>query len=158
MNNPSVERARLDDAELLLRRYDPMNTDHIAFDQQTGQPTFRSGCLRWDREPDDPSRPADFHGISVTRDAILAAEGIPRRRTLQPPRYTGLAGVTAGQVRESSTQTVSALAVEDPLPANSEGDAHNLAHALIRVDGSASRNQRDRVASNVARRMRTVDA
>lgn len=156
VRNITFANAELEDAELLLRRYDPTNSNHFSVDQKTGEPVARSGCLRWDREPVDKAQPADFYGISVTRDAVLRDRRFPRRNLLQPPNYTGLLGITAEQVRRSSTEKTAARAVADPLPVTGSTDTHNEAHALIRVGGNPSGRQRDRVASNVARHMRPI--
>lgn len=158
MSNVAVEQAPVDDPELVLRRYNPNNADHRTINQQTGEVTIRSGCLVWDREPEDRDAQVDYYGISVFRDAILIGMGIERSRVLQPPNYTGLLGLTATQVRQSSTPSTTADVVADPLPVTGEHDIHNVAHALIRVGGNTSRNQRDRVASNIAKRMRPVNA
>lgn len=146
----------LPDEELLLRRFNRHNPDHCAtIDQGTQSIRLTSGCLSWDREPEDVSMKALVFGISVYRDAVLHQLGLAREAILEPPRFVGIGGLTARDARAAgdvgSPNPVDVIA--DPQPSQGTGRDHNAAHALITVPGETSRNQRRKLASRIAGRL-----
>lgn len=138
--------------EVLLRRFNPANSDHTSVhDQKTGERRLTSGALRWDREPEDESRPLLRHGISVFRLGVLRQHHLPKAQVLDPP-HVGLAEAIAERIRLAGTAYLPNPidVVEDPLPVTGPGDAHNVAHSLITCQPNLSKNQMKRVKTGIA--------
>ncbi|WP_141004727.1 hypothetical protein [Nocardioides humi] len=79
--------------ELLLRRYSPVNPNHITKDEGTGKPVLNWSALEFDED-----------GCSVYREKLLLEDGLTRDAILDPP-YVGIATTMAADVERYSVQT-----------------------------------------------------
>lgn len=120
----------VNDADVLLRRFNPKDESHWTVDEATGLGRMRSGALRFDEEP------AVGKGCSVYQASILATRSLTRASCLELPDWR-LAEITASAVRslrrEHKPEETSPFdAVQDPFPSGEEGaHARDAAHALI---------------------------
>ena len=142
------ERSPLPSEEVVLRRFDPDNPNHVkVIDQQNDAWRLASSCLRWDPAPD--SENPSHWGASVRRVQVAGDIGLDWEDLVQPP-YVGLASVTAGLVRMASTPACPFNVLPDPTP-------DDPAHALIVAPYNVNKNRLSRLARRVVERMTTID-
>lgn len=127
--------------EVVLRRFNPLDPNHVAIDEGTGILTIRSGAV---------SLTQDNDGLSVFRSAVLAAHGLSESSVAEPP-YVGIAWFVADVIRKCDES----LGVRpDPWPNGTRPTPHrDAAHALVTCNStrSAARKISSRLARLAAR-------
>ena len=121
---------RLDDPEVVVRRFDPTDERHWSVDEAGLPPRLRSSAFRFDREDDD-----DPHvGCSVFQESKLQSVGLTTWGCIEPEReHFRIATANAGRIRAlarpGAALTTSPFdVIEDALETDYARDA---AHALI---------------------------
>jgi hypothetical protein len=130
------EMLPVEDGETVIRRFDPININHVGLDQGDGSIRLKSGALGIGRDDD---------GSSVYREAILTHYEIPVSSVIEA-NYSGLAMLSAGSVRDLGDVDV----IPDPWPVGRDvGPDIDVAHSLITFQLSQSAARRK--ATSVAR-------
>lgn len=135
----------LPDREALLRRFDPVNINHVRFDEGTGDFRLRGGATK-------PRRHED--GLSVFRISILECAG-EEREIVSAGRYSGIATARADRVLAEAPEV---RCVADPLEDVDEMlPCLAAAHALITLRSGMGETRWKKVSSRVARAFSPVE-
>lgn len=131
------ENEPVDSGESLLRRFNPIDVNHVALDEGTGEIRLKSGAVSLTRDED---------GCSVYRSEVLAHYDIGTEKVLTKT-YSGYAVLPVVAVRACGELDVK----PDPWP-RGDGDratAVDVAHALITCGARGARAKK--LASALAR-------
>ena len=135
--------------ETVLRRYDPSNKSHFAWDEKLQKARFRSGGLRFDPE-------GDTTGCSVFRRRVLENNGLSPADVLEDVTWTMVEALVA-DIRAVVRDGLHPFdVVADPYPRDiDDPPLVDAAHALITYKDSLPRNAKkklhQRLASDVFR-------
>ena len=140
----------VDEAELMLRRFDPVNDRHCWVDQADGgTKRIAGGALNYGSD-----------GYSFFQDSVLERNDLGRPIILEVPSWA-IAGANAGEItnleRGEPPQKLLSV-VEDAYPEGQEGAARrDVAHALVKLpEEMATKSMTDKWASLIARHLRPI--
>ncbi|MDQ1248486.1 MAG: hypothetical protein QG597_2859 [Actinomycetota bacterium] len=145
----------IDDAELVLRRYDPADPHHCVVDQMTGRARVTAAAFTF-KEAQPAEREFGHLLASCNRDVVLASMGVSRQSVIRPPHWR-LAGAVVRDICAVVMITDSEPCFEvfaNPLRQGcADQTAEEASHALISlVRSELSRNKQRRLVSDMARR------